>query len=173
MNSELWTKAVGSWLLANRSLSLSKCQPAEYANKLVTQFANLVHLNVTMPLIERMEQYNFGSVLLNLTLNIIIISLFILSLILIYSLLLITMETNSFEFGILRLIGTTKRDIVLIVILQCLSFSIPAFALAFAAHFLFLECYKVNIDISLHKTIRFVCRLSSFSDAKVAKPYTE
>lgn len=127
---------------------------AEYANKLVTQFANLVHLNVTMPLIERMEQYNFGSVLLNLTLNIIIISLFILSLILIYSLLLITMETNSFEFGILRLIGTTKRDIVLIVILQCLSFSIPAFALAFAAHFVVLDAINYSLQSYIHSDLQ-------------------
>ena len=107
---------------------------ARYANTLTEQMSNIEHIDVSMPLIARMERYNYGSVLLNLVLNIIIISLFILSLILIYSLLLITLETNSFEFGILRLIGTTKKNIIFIIIFQCLAFSIPAFLLAFAAH---------------------------------------
>ena len=107
-----------------------------------------------MPIIDRMKLYKYGSVLLNLTLNIIIISLFILSLILIYSLLLITMETNTFEFGILRLIGTTKRDIVFIIIMQCLSFSIPSFILAFASHFVVLGGINISLKTYVHTDLQ-------------------
>ena len=128
---------------------------AKYANTLTEQMSNIEHIDVSMPLIARMERYNYGSVLLNLVLNIIIISLFILSLILIYSLLLITLETNSFEFGILRLIGTTKRDIIFIIIFQCLAFSIPAFLIAFGCHFWVLSIINnslkglINTDLHL------------------------
>lgn len=129
-----------------------------YANTLITQMSGLEHIQVAMPLIQKMEKYNYGSVLLNLVLDIIIISLFILSLILIYSLLLITLETNAFEFGILRLIGTTKLNIVLIVIFQCLAFSIPAFFLAFGFHFWVLSIINnamknlLNTDLNLQFT---------------------
>ena len=98
---------INSYIESDFNVLLQK--GARYANTLIEQMSNIEHIHVSMPLIARMEKYNYGSVLLNLVLNIIIISLFILSLILIYSLLLITLETNSFEFGILRLIGTTKR----------------------------------------------------------------
>lgn len=52
-----------------------------------------------------MNRFKYGTTLLNLILNHILLSIFGLSLILIHSLLLITTETNSFEFGVLRLVG--------------------------------------------------------------------
>ena len=117
----------------------------KFGNKLVRQMNSFEHILVDMPIINSLYYYNYGLVLLNLILNIIIISLFILSLILIYSLLLITTETNSFEFGILRLIGTTKMEIILIVVLQCISFSLPAFFLAYFAQFGIINI--INIEI--------------------------
>ena len=122
-----------------------------YANELIEEMNNLEYINIEMPLISNMQKFNYGLVLLNLILNVIIISLFILSLILIYSLLLITTETNSFEFGILRLIGTTKKDIILIVIIKCLFFSIPAFILAFIVQFKIISLINSGIK-SIIKT---------------------
>ena len=122
-----------------------------YANELIEEMNNLEYINIDMPLISNMQKFNYGLVLLNLILNVIIISLFILSLILIYSLLLITTETNSFEFGILRLVGTTKRDIIIIVIVKCLLFSIPAFIIAFLVQFKIINLINSGIK-SIIKT---------------------
>ena len=123
-----------------------KYKAVTYANALTKAINNIKHLTVSMPLITGMERFNYGSVLLNLILNVIIISLFSLSLILIYSLLVITTETNSFEFGVLRLVGNTKRDIILLVIFQCIAFSIPGFILAFLLHFKVLSLINYAIQ---------------------------
>ena len=103
----------------------------KYMNEVVKRIGSLQNYRVNMPLIDTMSQYKFGTTLLNLILNIILLGIFGLSLILIHSLLLITTETNSFEFGVLRLVGNSKKNVILIIIFQCICFSIPAFILAF------------------------------------------
>ncbi len=133
-----------------------------YANNLMININNLNKMWIDMPLIRGMQRYNYGSVLLNLILDIIISSLFILSLIFIYSLLIITTETNSFEFGILRLIGTTKKDIIIIIILQCISFSIPAFILAFIVHFHVLNLINNSLKDLINTNINLKISYNSF-----------
>ena len=130
-----------------------KYKAVTYANALTKAINNIKHLTVNMPLITGMERFNYGSVLLNLILNVIIISLFSLSLILIYSLLVITTETNTFEFGVLRLVGNTKKDIILLVILQCIAFSIPGFILAFLLHFKILNLINYAIQSLVHTNL--------------------
>ena len=131
-----------------------------YANTLTQTLNSIQHMQISMPLVSGMERYNYGSVLLNLILNIIIISLFSLSLILIYSLLVITTETNYFEFGILRLIGNTKKNIIILVILQCISFSIPGFILAFILHFRILNLinYAIQSLVNTNLNLSFSSR---------------
>ena len=116
-----------------------------YANEITKTIDSIYHMKVTMPVIRGLNQFKYGVVLLNMVLNIIIFALFGLSLILIYSLLLITTETNSFEFGILRLIGNTKRNVILIIIMQCISFSVPGFFLAFLIHFQILKVVNLSV----------------------------
>ena len=124
-----------------------------YANEITKQIDTIYHMKVTMPVIKGLEQFKYGNVLLNMILNIIIFALFGLSLILIYSLLLITTETNAFEFGILRLIGNTKNNVILIVIMQCISFSVPGFILAFILHFQILKIINLSIKNYLHSNL--------------------
>jgi ABC-type antimicrobial peptide transport system permease subunit len=133
-----------------------------FANNLVININSLGHMWIEMPLIRGMQRYNYGSVLLNLIFDLIIISLFILSLILIYSLLLITTETNSFEFGNLRLIGSTKKHIILIVILQCISFSVPAFILAFFLHFHILNLINTSLQNLIQTNLNLSYTTNSF-----------
>ena len=120
-------------------------------------------MKVTMPVIRGLNQFKYGVVLLNMVLNIIIFALFGLSLILIYSLLLITTETNSFEFGILRLIGNTKGNVVLIVIMQCISFSVPGFFLAFLIHFQILKIVNLSVKNYLHSDLNLGFSYSGFT----------
>ena len=133
-----------------------------YSNNLIIYINSMSNLWIKMPLIRGMQRYNYGSVLLSLILDIIVISLFSLSLILIYSLLLITTETNTFEFGLLRLVGTTKRDIILIVILQCFSFSIPAFILAFFVHFYVIDLINNSLQSLINSNLNLTYTSNSF-----------
>ena len=97
------------------------------ANKMIEIIGPTSKIRVELPLVNSMKSLYLGGVFLGLIINIIIVILIVLSVILIYSLLLISVETSSFDFGIIRLIGTSKSSLVIIILIQCLAFSLPAF----------------------------------------------
>ena len=63
---------------------------------------------------------------LGIILSMIIVILFLLSVILLYTLLLITVETKTYDLGVLRVLGFNKLGVILLVITQALSYVIPA-----------------------------------------------
>ena len=71
---------------------------------------------------------------------------------------LITIETHTFEFGVLRLVGNTKKSLIIIIFLECIYFSIPAFILALiASHFILGKINEMimkvlNIDLNISFT---------------------
>jgi ABC-type antimicrobial peptide transport system permease subunit len=115
-----------------------------------------------MPLISAMNRFKYGTTLLNLILNLILLGIFGLSLILIHSLLLITTETNSFEFGVLRLVGNSKKNVILIILFQCILFSIPAFILALLFSLLVLNRINEIIKDELNTDLNISINLTSF-----------
>ena len=131
-------------------------------NKVVQKIGTLQYYKVDMPLIKTMNRYKYGTTLLNLILNIILLGIFGLSLILIHSLLLITTETNSFEFGVLRLVGNSKKNIILLIIFQCICFSLPAFILAFGFSFLVLNIINGVIKEELNTDLNIGISVDSF-----------
>ena len=133
-----------------------------YMNKVVQKMGTLQYYKVTMPLIKTMNKYKYGTTLLNLILNIILLGIFGLSLILIHSLLLITTETNAFEFGVLRLVGNSKKNIILLIIFQCICFSLPAFIVALGFSFLFLNIINNVIKQELNTDLNISITLDSF-----------
>lgn len=130
----------------------------KYMNKIVIKFGTLQNYNVDIPIIKSMNGYKYGNTLLNMVLNIILLLIFGLSLILNHSLLLITIETHTFEFGVLRLVGNTKKSLIIIIFLECIYFSIPAFTLALiASHFILGKINEMimkvlNIDLNISFT---------------------
>ncbi len=114
-----------------------------YINKIVKKIGIDDHVNFKMPLVKQMKKLYKGAVFLGLILNLIIFILFLLSIVLIYSLLVITLETSSAELGILRLIGSSKKGIIVLVIIQCFLFSVPAYLLAFVLHFFVLKGVQI------------------------------
>ena len=134
----------------------------KYMNKIVIKFGSLQNYDVFMPLIKAMNRYKYGTTLLNLILNLILLAIFGLSLILIHSLLLITTETHSFEFGILRLVGNTKKSIIIIIFLECIYFSIPAFILALIASHFILDKINEIIKQELNSDLNISLTWTSF-----------
>ncbi len=133
-----------------------------YMNKIVQKMGSLQNYKVNMPLIRTMNRFKYGTTLLNLILNIILLGIFGLSLILIHSLLLITTETNCFEFGVLRLVGNSKKNVILIIIFQCICFSIPAFILAVLFSFLAFNRINAVIKDELNTDLNISMTFSSF-----------
>ena len=134
----------------------------KYMNKVVQKMGDLQNYRLFMPLIKSMERFKYGTTLLNLILNIILLGIFGLSLILIHSLLLITTETNSFEFGVLRLVGNSKKNVILLIIFQCLCFSIPAFILAIIYSLIILNRINAVIKDELNTDLDISFTFSGF-----------
>ena len=134
----------------------------KYMNKVVKKMGTLQYYQVNMPLIKTMNRYKYGTTLLNLVLNVILLGIFGLSLILIHSLLLITTETNAFEFGVLRLVGNSKKNIILIIIFQCICFSIPAFVVALGFSFAILKIINDVIKDELNTDLNIGITADSF-----------
>ena len=134
----------------------------KYMNKVVQKMGNLQNYKVNMPLITAMDRFKYGTTLLNLILNLVLMGIFGLSLILIHSLLLITTETNSFEFGVLRLVGNSKKNVISIIIFQCILFSIPAFLLALFFGFITLKGINAVIKDELNTDLNITFTFSSF-----------
>ena len=135
----------------------------KYMNKVVQKMGSLQNYRLNMPLIKSMERFKYGTTLLNLILNIILLGIFGLSLILIHSLLLITTETNSFEFGVLRLIGNSKQNVILLIIFQCLCFSLPAFILAIFFSLFILNRINAIIREELNTDLGISITFSGFA----------
>lgn len=82
-----------------------------YASVLLDQ-VGFYPVELTLPVLQELRQYRFVSVFLGLILNVILFVLFILSVILIYSLLMVTVETKTFELGVLQVLGLGKCGLV-------------------------------------------------------------
>ena len=76
-------------------------------------------------LLDFLYSNRFVSLFLGLIINIIITVLSALSIILIYSLLLINVENRTFEIGVMRIIGMTKIGIISLILMQSFSYALP------------------------------------------------
>ena len=77
-------------------------------------------------ILEYMFTTRFFSLFLGLLISLVIFVFVVLSIILIYSLLMINVETRTFELGVLRMVGMKRRDVVQLVLVQAMMYAIPA-----------------------------------------------
>ena len=79
-----------------------------------------------------MQGYSTSIMLIGLVFDILLVIFVVISCLLIYSLLLISVETKTFDNGVMRLIGLTKRGYVAMIMTQAAMFVIPSIILGFA-----------------------------------------
>ena len=87
---------------------------------------------------------------IGLIFDVVLIILVVVSIMLIYSLLLVSVETRTFEIGVMRLVGLTKCGIVTMILTQAMMFVLPAVILGFSLAFpiiyvIFKHVYSDNI----------------------------
>ena len=70
-----------------------------------------------MPVLQMMEIYSNAIMAIGLIFNIIILLFVIMSILLIYSLLLISVESKTFEFGVMRMVGLSKGGILKMILM--------------------------------------------------------
>eukprot|EP01065_Artemidia_motanka_P038051 TRINITY_DN4692_c0_g3_i1.p1 TRINITY_DN4692_c0_g3~~TRINITY_DN4692_c0_g3_i1.p1 ORF type:complete len:1141 (+),score=302.14 TRINITY_DN4692_c0_g3_i1:115-3423(+) len=73
-----------------------------------------------------MQESRFFSLFLGLLISLVILVLTALSILLIYSLLMINVETRTFELGVLRMVGMRRSDLVQLVLTQAFFYALPA-----------------------------------------------
>jgi ABC-type antimicrobial peptide transport system permease subunit len=100
-----------------------------------------------MPLLSSMEKSSSGTLLIGLIFDIIILLFVVVSILLIYSLLMISMETKTFENGVLRMIGTSKSNNMLMILIQSFIYVLPSIVCGYissilALSFLFNRMFK-------------------------------
>ena len=86
-----------------------------------------------MYLLQVMQLLSYATLLLGLVFGIIAILFIVISVLLIYSLLMISVETKTFENGVLRLIGLSQLNVVGMIIVQSVLFVLPSIVLGYAA----------------------------------------
>jgi len=100
----------------------------KYASTIAT-LLGVFPFDMALPIYGELYGTKYVGLYLGLILNIIIIVLFVLSVILIYNLLMVTVETRTFEMGVIRMLGLDKRGIVELIFVQALTFVIPGIIL--------------------------------------------
>ena len=123
---------------------------AEYSGKIISSLG-FYPLSTTMPILRILFPLNIGAIFLNIILDLIVILLAFISTFLIYSLLTISVESRTFEFGTIRMLGITKTGLASLVLIQAMLFVLPAFLFAFIMVFPGLS-YLSNL---LHSKLGF------------------
>jgi ABC-type antimicrobial peptide transport system permease subunit len=72
---------------------------------------------------------------MGLIFDIIILLFVVISILLIYSLLMISIETKTFEIGVMRMVGLSKPGIILMILIQAMMFVLPAITIGFLISF--------------------------------------
>lgn len=87
----------------------------------------------SMTLLEIMKLSSAASLLIGLLFGIIVILFVVISILLIYSLLMISVETKTFENGVLRMLGLSKVNCIFMILIQSIMFVIPSIILGYCA----------------------------------------
>lgn len=75
----------------------------------------LYPVTVSSELLEQMQLYSIGILFIGLVFNILLIIFAMISVLLIYSLLMITTETKAFDTGVMRLLGLNSKGFIAMV----------------------------------------------------------
>jgi len=82
-----------------------------YANQVIEDLG-FFPVRMSMDVLEQMQLFSTAILFLGLIFDIIVLLFVILSILLIYSLLLISVESKTFEYGVMRMIGLSKTGII-------------------------------------------------------------
>eukprot|EP01083_Nonionella_stella_P097731 274723_1 len=92
----------------------------------IMYYLGFTQIDISSPIEEEFFKLRYGALFFQLILDIILLTLVILSIMLLYSLLVVSVDTRTFQLGILRMIGMTRRSLIKLLIHQSLTYSLPS-----------------------------------------------
>ena len=138
-------------------------QFAVHASNIVF-FLGYTQIDVATPIESQFFDLRYGALFFQLILDVILMTLCVFSFMLLYSLLIISVETRTFELGILRMIGMNRKSLIKLLLHQSLFFSLPSwicglllseFAIFWLlTHFSDVIGYKIHPFVSNNGLIR-------------------
>lgn len=111
-------------------------------------------VQVTSNLLDQLQTLENGILVISLIFRVIKTSLAGISVLIIYSLLIVSVESKNFEFAVIRMVGLSKSGIIGLIIAQSFVYVVPAVLCAFSlctyilirAKSYFSEVYKIEIE---------------------------
>ena len=91
----------------------------------VLYFLGYTQVNAEYRVLEYLSHTQLIALFTGLIMNLVIAIVSILSVLLVYSLLLVNVENRTFELGVLRMIGMPKHGVVTLVLLQAFTYAFP------------------------------------------------
>ena len=132
----------------------------------INEALGFFNINSDPLLLQGLATYDFAVMFIGLIFDILLIIFVVVSILLVYSLLLISVETKTFEFGVMRLVGLTKRGFVAMILTQAGMFVLPAVTLAFITAFqIIYVLYASLFSSSLGYIPSVIPSLSAFLSA--------
>ncbi|KAL7750743.1 hypothetical protein RI367_003700 [Sorochytrium milnesiophthora] len=98
----------------------------------LTMHLGIAEVSTQLSVLSNLQGLEEVSSFLGLILSLVIAVLGGLGVFLIYSLLMVSVETKTFELGVFRMVGTRRPGILFLLLFQALSYSIPALMLGLA-----------------------------------------
>ena len=97
----------------------------------ITQHLGMFHVATDLSLLFSLLSYSNAVMFIGLIFNVLLFIFIVVSCLLIYSLLLISVETKTFEIGVMRLVGLTKFGFVGLILTQATMFVLPSVIIGF------------------------------------------
>ena len=97
----------------------------------IEEHLGLYQLSTNLVLLFSMQSYSASVLFIGLIFNILLFIFVVVACLLIYSLLLISVETKTIEIGVMRLVGLTKCGFVGMIMTQAALFVLPSVILGF------------------------------------------
>ncbi|KAJ8902495.1 hypothetical protein NDN08_006898 [Rhodosorus marinus] len=86
-------------------------------------------LNAALPILDALDEFNLISLFLSLLVNVAMVVFLVLAWVILYSLFGYTVETRSYEVGVMRVVGLRKIGVVELVWAQVLLVALPSWAI--------------------------------------------
>jgi ABC-type antimicrobial peptide transport system permease subunit len=87
---------------------------------------------------------------LQLVFNLVMLLLCAISVLLVYSLLMFSVESKSFDLGVMRMVGLSKNNVIWLIVCQGFMFVVPSIICGFTVSIVFLQVAKHFMENNLH-----------------------
>ena len=130
----------------------------------ITEHLGLYDVGTDLTLLRSMQTYSYAVLFIGLIFDVLLLIFVIVSCLLIYSLLLISVETKTFEIGVMRLVGLTKCGFISMILTQAALFVFPSVILGFIFSF---PCIYLIYDMLFSEDLGFTPTIAPGAEAVV------